>query len=113
MLPPMARLYSVAILLASLTIASGCNQALATQPVDSAQPAGNANCLSSAYSAAETSFGPQFKGDWYVISRTVVKNGRISTVSINVGPYDGSAGGGIATIYDCGTRKLKAVEFER
>jgi hypothetical protein len=70
-------------------------------------------CYSAAADATEREYGKYYKADWYIDLRAIVKAKNVQTVEVHVGPYDGSAGGGISASYACDTGKLTFVEQER
>lgn len=73
----------------------------------------NDECFSKAYAAAHRVYRNHYENDWYVQMRAVVHNDRVARVELNVGPYDGSVGGGIAAQYDCSDGRLETLEYER
>lgn len=71
------------------------------------------SCYTAAAEAAEREYGKYYKADWYIDLRAILKSNRVQAVEVHVGPYDGSAGGGITASYACETGKLTFVEQER
>ena len=101
---------ATAALLISACSASQERRGFASQPLSNLASAG---CLAEAAAAADQQYGKSYKADWYVKLRAVVQAGRIGSVEVKVGPFDGSAGGGIVARYDCSERRLVTLELER
>ena|SRR3990170_6908182 len=72
-----------------------------------------ADCYSNAARAADRVYGKHYKADWYIDLRAIVQASQVRSIEVHVGPYDGSAGGGIAARYNCATGQLTFVEQER
>jgi hypothetical protein len=72
-----------------------------------------AECFANAAKAAGHAYGKHYKAEWYIDLRAIVQEDRVRSVEVHVGPYDGSAGGGIAATYDCATDQLTFVEQQR
>jgi hypothetical protein len=88
-------------------------EAIALQGRSTPDPAHNTACYSQAAKAASNAFSIYYRADWHITLSGIVQRNHVRSIEVRLGPYDGSAGGGIVARYDCATGKLKLVEYER
>ena len=80
---------------------------------DTRRPLQNVECYTDAAKAADDAYGKYYKANWYIDLHAIVQANQVRSIEVHVGPYDGSAGGGIAASYNCASGQLTFVEQER
>lgn len=115
-MPSFSKGYARAIsALFTVAVACGCSPSVAmrTMAAPHSPALGDSECFSRAYAAADRSYKKHFKSDWSITMRAIVKDGKVSVITLSVGPYDGSFGGGILAKYECTESRLLTLEYER
>jgi hypothetical protein len=98
----------------SLTVvSSGCAKAIGPVSSNSAEKVSGTECFTRAANAAVRAYKKYFKADWILQMESIVDDIEIEAVSVRVGPYDGSAGGGIVAKFSCDQDSLVTVASER
>lgn len=77
------------------------------------EPLQGAECFTNAVKAADHAYSKYYRADWYIGLHATVQANEVRSIEIQVGPYDGSAGGGITATYNCTTDQLTVVEYQR